>query len=217
MKMKKGKPTTDQRRAFVLSLRDAGLSYEEIAAEAIKKFGKQNLPSWYNKRLACLDLQRELDTKSSKKLNLVQRNNKIFKYRMAGMSYQQILHKLIDEFGKQNLPQGYCERHICRDLKRYLKKIEAENRQELIETKNLYRERLNFLLNILWEKASQGDFQAIDRVLIITKTLSKLDGMEQVTPAVASPTDVTFSSFADIGEHLIKLNVKGNGNGNNDE
>ena len=87
----------------------------------------------------------------------------------------------------------------------------------MIETKNLYRERLNFLLTILWEKASQGDFQAIDRVLIISKSLSKLDGMDQVTPSTASPPDVTFNSFADIGEHLNRLNTKGNGNENTNE
>ena len=37
--MKKSKPTTAQRRAFVMSLRDSGLTYEQIAADAIKKFG----------------------------------------------------------------------------------------------------------------------------------------------------------------------------------
>jgi len=215
--MMKNKTTTDQRRAFVMSMRDAGLSYEEIAVEAIKKFGKENLPKRYNKRLACLDIKRELNTKSSKKLNIAQRNNKILKYRMSGMSYQQIFNKLVDEFGEQNLPQGYCERHVCRDLKRYLKKIEAENKQELIETKNLYRERLNFLLNILWEKASQGDFQSIDRVLKITEALSKLDGMDCVTRSMTSPPEQKLNSFADISEHFSKLNGKGNTNGNNNE
>ena len=34
--------------------------------------------------------------------------------------------------------------------------------------------------------------------------------MEQFTPPMASLAELTFNSFADIGEHLIKLNGKGN-------
>ncbi len=86
-----------------------------------------------------------------------------------------------------------------------------------METKNLYRERLNFLLNILWEKSSQGDFQAIDRTLKILEALSRLDGVESVTRSTASPTEKALNSFAELSEYFSKLNGKGNGNGNNNE
>ena len=215
--MKKYKPTTSQRRSFVISLRDAGLSYEQIAEQAIEQFGSQNLPKGYDKRSAWLDEKRELKKTTRNRLKMDIRRKMILEYRMAGMSLQQILQKLIAELGTQNLPRGYCEKHIGRDLNRYLSKIEMENRQELIESKNLHRERLNCLLNIVWEKATQGDLQAIDRVLIITKLLSKLDGIVNVTPPTVSPTEKNFTSLAEIGEYIFNLNGKANGNGNNNE
>lgn len=214
--MKKDKPTTDQRRAFVMSMRDSGLSYDQIAAEAIKTFGAENLPQGYNKRLACLDLKRELKKQSSTTLKADFRKNLILKYRMAGMTYHQIYEKLRVEL-RDDLPKDYTERNACRDLRRYLQKIDSINQHQLIEAKNLYRERLNFLLSILWEKASQGDFQSIDRVLIIIKTLSKIDGLENVTPSMASSTEKNFNSLAELGEYFNNLNGKGNGNGNNTE
>jgi hypothetical protein len=214
MVMKMGKPTTQQRRAFVMSLRDSGLSYEQIAAEAIKQFGKENLPKGYCKRLAQLDVSREPNKKIPDKLKTEIRRNKILQYRLGGMSYQQILQKLQAELGAKNLPHGYCERHVCLDLKRYLNKIETQNRQQRIETKILCRERLDSLLNVLWEKALQGDLQAIDRALEINKDLLKLDCTDNISRSIAAPPERNLNSFADISEHFSKLNRKGNSNGN---
>jgi hypothetical protein len=204
--MSKGKPTTEQRRAFVISMKDAGLTFEQIADEAIKKFGKHNLPKGYNKRLACLDVKRQLKKNPPPKLKSELRKNKIFQYRMAGMSYHQIFEQLRQELGKDGLPARYSERHACRDLTRYLQKLSAENKQALIETRNLHRERLNFLLNTLWEKASQGDLQSIDRVLIITKILSKLDDMDNVAPSTASPGEKTCTTFAEWTKYFAENN-----------
>lgn len=215
--MKKYKPTTSQRRAFVISLRETGLSYDQIAEQAIKQFGIQNLPKGYDKRQTWLDEKRELNKTTRNRLKTDIRRKRILEYRMAGMGFGQILQNLNAELGEKNLPRGYCERHVCRDLKRYLKKIDTENKQELRETKNLYRERLNCLLNIVWEKASRGDLQAIDRVLIITKLLSKLDGIVNVTPPIATPAEKNFTSLAEIGEYIFNLNGKAHGNGNNNE
>jgi len=215
--MKKYKPTTSQRRAFVSSLRDAGISYEQIAAQAIKQFGVENLPKGYNKRTAWLDAKRELKKATCNTLKTDLRRKLILEYRMAGMSFQQIFQKLITELGEQNLPRGYRERHIGRDLSRYLSKIETENGQELIESKNLHRERLNFLLNMVWQQASEGDFQAIDRVLKITETLVRLDGVEHVTRLKSGTDKLSLNSFADISEHFSKNNGQGANNGYNNE
>ena len=133
---------------------------------------------------------------------------------MAGLSYQKIVEKLQTEFG-DDLPADYAERHACRDLKRYMRRIDAVNKSQLFEIRNLYRERLNFLLNILWEKASQVDFHAIDRTLKIIEALSRLDGITNVTPSTTSPAEGTLNSFAEMSELFSKLNGKGNGNGNN--
>ena len=210
--MKKSKLTTEQRRAFVMSMRDAGLSYEDIAAEAIKKFGKANLPRGYNKRLAHLDVSRELDSKTPDKLKTEMRRNRILQYRMAGMTFQQIVAKLEAEVGKNELPEGYSERDACRDLKRYLQKLDMQNKKEMEKSRSLNRERLHFLLNLLWEKAAKGEYQAIDRTLKIIDALAKFDEMEGVTRSGAS-NDVNMSnSFADLSEYFSKPNVEDNDN-----
>ena len=212
--MKMGKITTAQRRAYVMAMRDAGLSFEEIANETIKKFGKQNLPKGYSKRLACLDVSREFNKKPANKLKTTLRRSKIMQYRMAGMNYRQIVERLNEEFGKDELPTGYDESHACRDLQRYLKQIDTDNENDIVEVKNLYRERLNFLLNILWKKASEGDLPSIDRALKIMEFLTKLDGIEHLTPSKTSHDKKTFNSLADVSERLFKINMEGNSNGN---
>jgi hypothetical protein len=214
--MKKYKPTTEQRRSFVMSLRDSGLSYEDIAAEAIKKFGKANLPKGYGKRLACLDEKRELNKKPRSTLKADFRRKMILEYRMAGLTFQQIVAKLEAELGKPELPANYSERDACRDLKRYLEKMDTKDRQEMIKSRSLNRERLNFLLTIVWEKAAQGDYPAIDRTLKIIESLAKLDGIDSIPRSAASADDLLVNSFAEISEHFSKLNGKGNGNGKNE-
>ena len=218
MMKKMGKPTTEKRRAFVMSLRDSGLSYEQIAAEAVKKFGAENLPKGYNKRLVCLDVKRELDSNSSKKLNISLRYRKILDYRLAGLSFQQILQKLKQEFGENNLPQRYSERHVCRDLKRYLKKINTQDKQDLIEAKDLYQQRLNFLLNTLWPKACDGDYGAIDRTLRIIDALSRLGGADNnvATSTASLPEHKKFKSIADITAYYTQADKKGQNNENDE-
>ncbi|MCU0645819.1 MAG: hypothetical protein MUC94_16360 [bacterium] len=199
---KKGKPTTAQRREYVMSQRDAGLSYEQIAADTIKKFGKANLPKGYDKRLANLDVQRELSKNSRKTLETDIRRNRILHYRMAGMTFQQIVEKLEAEFGKQGLPANYNERLVCRDLSRYLEKIEKEHKQEISKNRSVNRERLHFLLNRLWEKAAEGDYQAIDRSLKIIDAIAKLDAMDGALASSASASDKIGNSFAELSDYF---------------
>lgn len=206
--VRKKKPTTEQRRAFVMSLRDSGLSYEQIAAEAIKKFGVENLPKGYTRRLAHLDVTRELKKKPRSKLQTDTRRKKIFEYRMAGMSYCQIVARLREELGNHEIPAAYTERHACRDLKRYLEKIDRENKQEINTSRSLHRERLNFLLNLVWEKAAQGDYHAIDRTLKISEALAKLDEIEGATRSGASADGNTGNSFAELSEHFFDTNYQ---------
>jgi hypothetical protein len=208
---KKAKPTTEQRRAFVTSLRDAGLSQEKIAEEAINKFGPENLPKGYGKRLVSLDIGRALNSNASKKLNIALRYEKILEHRLAGLTFQQILQKLKEEFGEANLPHDYTERQVCRDLKRYLDKMNEDHQQELLDAKDLYRQRLNFLLNKLWEKAAEGDYQAIDRILRIMETLSRLgaiDNNAQLSMA-SFPELNKFKSIADMTAYYTQSEQKG--------
>ena len=213
--MKKSKITTAQRRAYVMSQRDAGLSFEEIAKDAVTKFGRENLPKGYNKRLAHLDMSRELNKRPASKLTTAIRRKKILQYRMTGMNYQQIVDRLIEEFGEDELPTGYNASHACRDLQRYLNQIDTENKADIVEIKNIHRERLNYLLNILWKKASEGDLPSIDRTLKIMESLIKLSDVEHITPSKTCPDEESFNSFADISEQLFKLSQNGNCNGNN--
>jgi hypothetical protein len=218
MMMKRRKLTVQQRRSFALSMRDAGLTYEQIADEAIKKFGAKNLPKGYSKRLACLDIKRELNSSSSKKLNIALRYEKIAGYRLAGLTYQQILRKLKEELGEHNLPHDYTERHVCRDLKRYMDKMKADHQQGLLDAKDLYRQRLNFLLNKLWHKAAENDYQAIDRSLRIMGTLAKLDGLDDnaAQSAASLPEHQKFKSIADITEYYTQADQKGQKDENNE-
>ena len=118
-------------------------------------------------------------------------------------------------FGTDELPTGYNASHACRDLQRYLNQIDTENKADIVEIKNIHRERLNYLLNILWKKASEGDLPSIDRTLKIMESLIKLNAAEHITASKAFPDEKSYNSFADISEDLLKLNQGGINNANN--
>ena len=52
---------TATRRVYVLNLRKAGMTYAEIAAATLRKFGEEQLPSGWDERYAHKDVKRELD------------------------------------------------------------------------------------------------------------------------------------------------------------
>ena len=51
---------TAERRAFVLTLRKSGATYEHIAQAAMAKFGEDTLPRGWDRRYAWMDVSREL-------------------------------------------------------------------------------------------------------------------------------------------------------------
>lgn len=51
---------TQTRRLFVLGLRQAGVTYQQIAKSTIQKFGAENLPAGFDSRYAYKDVLREL-------------------------------------------------------------------------------------------------------------------------------------------------------------
>ncbi len=210
----KGSLTTDQRRQYVMFWRDEGLSFGKIAQKAIEEFGAENLPKGYNKRLCYLDMFRELNKKSAAKLKVDTRRKLILDYTMAGFTCRQIATKLKDELGEQELPKNYSERDALHDLKRHLKKIERENKEELIISKCINRTRLQQLLNAMWEKAIQGDIQAIEQSRKIIRELSDLDSSYKVIPATVSASNGAPYTLAEIAMQAAKLESEGDANGN---
>ena len=52
---------TAERREYVIALRTAGATFQQIADQALAKFGKENLPNGWDPRYAYTDVKRVLD------------------------------------------------------------------------------------------------------------------------------------------------------------
>jgi hypothetical protein len=109
------------------------------------------------------------------------RRSFVLELRKKGCTYRTIAQKTIEEFGIENLPKGWDERYAWTDTHRELEKLKAMNEEHAGDIRDLEIERLDALLEGLWEKASNGDERAVNSALKIMERRSRLLGLDAPT------------------------------------
>ena len=99
------------------------------------------------------------------------RERQALELRMAGKGYQAIGDAL-----------GITAPGAADAVRRAIAKLEAETAEKAEEVRRLELDRLDAMLEGLWEKAKDGDPQAIDRVLRIQERRAKYLGIDAPAP-----------------------------------
>jgi hypothetical protein len=108
-----------------------------------------------------------------------QRRREVLQLKEAGATYEAIARTLLERHGTHALPAGYDRRYAYKDLHRELEKLQDENREAAESVRDVELRRLDRMLRGLWNKAVQGDPQAIDRVLKIMQRRAKMLGLDE--------------------------------------
>ena len=106
------------------------------------------------------------------------RERQALELRMAGKGYQAIGDAL-----------GITAPGAADAVRRAIAKLEAETAEKAEEVRRLELDRLDAMLEGLWEKAQDGDPQAIDRVLRIQERRAKYLGIDAPAPRASEGDD----------------------------
>jgi len=115
-------------------------------------------------------------------LKATERRARIFALRKAGANYREIVAALQAELGADSLPKGYGAREAHRDVTRELARLHRETGSDVVDVVTMELERLNALFLGIWQRATSGDLNAIDRALRIMQRMAELQGV--ITPVV---------------------------------
>ncbi len=99
--------------------------------------------------------------------------------RKAGVSYRDIADAVVNHFGIANLPKGYDSRYAYKDVMRWIHIAREEMREGAHDILELELKRLDELMFALWDRAIQGEFKAVDRVLKIMERRAKILGLDK--------------------------------------
>ena len=114
-------------------------------------------------------------------LETAERRAYVLSLRKQGKTYVDIAQATIEKFGVERLPAGFDDRYAWKDVARELDRLRneiAESAESIIE---LEIQRLDAMLDKLWDKVELADEKAIDRVLRIMERRAKLLGLDAPT------------------------------------
>lgn len=122
-----------------------------------------------------------MDTKRNKTrpeiLKATERRARIFALRKAGANYREIVAALQAEFGADALPLNYGPREAHRDVTRELARLHRETGLDAVDVVAMELARLDTLFLGIWQRATSGDLNAIDRALRIMQRMAELQGV----------------------------------------
>ena len=115
----------------------------------------------------------------AKMIETAERRAYVLALRKAGATYLTIVREAIRKFGEGRLPAGWDERYAYKDVARELQRLMSLRDDLAEDVAQLETERLDAMLLGLWEKATKGDPQAVDRALRIMERRAKLLGLDK--------------------------------------
>lgn len=101
--------------------------------------------------------------------------------RAKGLTYRAIEAEVRKHFGDENLPDGYSYRRAYKDVKAEMDKLRDQIKEESEAVLYLELQRLDAMLEGVWERAQKGNTNAIETVLKIMQRRSKLLGLDKPT------------------------------------
>lgn len=126
-------------------------------------------------------------------IEATERRNQALQLRKQGGTYRMIAEKMIEKFGKDQLPKGYDERYVFNDVMAILNKLNKEIAENADEVRRLELERLDTMFIKQFEKAVKGDSKSVDACLRIMKRRDDYLGLSAAKKIDASGVNITVS------------------------
>lgn len=114
-------------------------------------------------------------------LETAERRAFVLRLRKQGKTYVDIAQATIEEFGLERLPAGFDDRYAWKDVSRELDRLRNEIADSVESIIELEVQRLDAMLDKLWDRVENADEKAIDRVLRIMERRAKLLGLDAPT------------------------------------
>lgn len=129
---------------------------------------------------------------SAKKIDLSGRRELVVELRRSGDSYRDIAEKLrlnFAESGKHGVTSGYDHVQAYRDFQAALAESNRSASDSIEEMKQLDFERLDAIMAPQFEKATDGDYFAFDRVMEVLKVRAAWNGYNAPTKTANTTPD----------------------------
>jgi hypothetical protein len=118
-------------------------------------------------------------TRPENKIDTKRRRKLVLKLRKEGLLYREIAGRVREQFGADELPNGYDAAYVGKDLRRALQNVESDLETEARDMLRMELRRLNELQAAMWSKAMQGEEGAVDRILNVMQRRAKYLGLDE--------------------------------------
>jgi hypothetical protein len=113
-----------------------------------------------------------------RKLETAERREFVVAMRTAGASYRQTAQLAINKFGLENLPRGWDERYVNKDIRAVVSALYSDMKEHLLVHRIIQMDRYETIIRKHWPKAMAGHLGATDRVLKAMKDENALLGID---------------------------------------
>lgn len=157
-----------------------------------------------------------MSVSDAQKIETSRRRNRVVQLRESGATWEAIATALMQNYGEDRLPSGWDRRYAYKDFHRRLEKIQKESEEAVRNVREMELRRLDRMQRALWERATNGDTDAIDRILRIQKRRAKLLGLDSPEKVDLKIDEIDWDSLSDeqlrrIAEGEPPENVVGQG------
>ncbi len=132
---------------------------------------------------------------NSEKVITAKRRLLVLQLRRKGLSYSEVAQEVVRQIPGDELPKNWGEKYAAKDVSRLLKNLREEIDEEIQTVRQLELDRLDALLEAIWEDALEGQVTKIDRVLAIMARRAKY------IPGVEAPKEIVNEFRGKLGRN----------------
>jgi hypothetical protein len=103
------------------------------------------------------------------------------KLRISGFSYREIADAVKQQFPADQLPPGYSEITVSKDIERAYKRMDELDRETLRVVRRMDLQRLDAMMMVTFNRALGGDLKGVKATLDIMERRAKLLGLDKPT------------------------------------
>lgn len=121
---------------------------------------------------------REIRVMPAGRISDEERQALVWERRLRGMSYGGIAADLRNTFNASVLPADYNAKAVYKDIMAVMGRMRNEYSETALEMVGIELNRFDKLLDGVWDAATAGDLNAVDRVLAISRERRKMVGLD---------------------------------------
>lgn len=121
---------------------------------------------------------REVRVMPAGRISDEERQALVWERRLRGMSYGGIAADLRNTFNASVLPADYNAKAVYKDIMAVMGRMRNEYSETALEMVGIELNRFDKLLDGVWDAATAGDLNAVDRVLAISRERRKMVGLD---------------------------------------